>query len=68
MDGEYVGIAGAYSCHLIGDEKFSILLGVSRGCMAFRDPTALSRFKQTGLQADLSEHIKLIQLSNHDIP
>ncbi len=22
MDSEYVGIAGAYSCHLIGDEKF----------------------------------------------
>ncbi len=22
MDGEYAGIAGAYSCHLIGDEKF----------------------------------------------
>ncbi len=24
MDGEYVGIAGAYSCHLIDDEKFFI--------------------------------------------
>ncbi len=22
MDAEYVGIAEAYSCHLIGDEKF----------------------------------------------
>ncbi len=36
-------IAGAYFCHLIGDEKFSILSGAPKGCMDFRDPTAFSR-------------------------
>ncbi len=42
MDGEYAGIAGAYSCHLIGEEKFSILQSTPRGCVVFYDPTALS--------------------------
>ncbi len=30
--------------------SFSILLGTSRGCVTFRDPTAFSRFNHTDVE------------------
>jgi len=54
MDGEYAGIAGANSCHLIGEEHFFHSVDKIRACTDFRNPTDLSRFKHQVKYAFLS--------------